>query len=208
MTLAAVGWQTSSVAVGLRERKKEQTREALAQAVITLATTRGFDNVTVEDIADACDVSPRTFFRYFPSKEDALFAGNSAQRDSVLAAIEAQPPELSAFEAIEAAVRTLVVEYEAGRKKLRRRHRIVVASPSLQTRSAERAQSWEADLVDHLRASGRASELTDIELRLVVAATLAALRLAVDAWLLSDDAGALHDLFERGFRLLGDGLRR
>jgi len=204
---AGGGWQTAAVPVGLRERKKEQTREALAQAVLRLAKKRGFDNITVEDIAEACDVSPRTFFRYFPSKEDALFAANSAQRDSMLAALREQPADLPVFDAIEAAVRTRVREYERGRETLLRRHRIVVASPSLRTRSAERAQSWEADLVAELRASGRADDLTDLELRLVVAAALAALRLAIDTWLVSDGE-TLHDLFDTGFRLLGEGLRR
>jgi AcrR family transcriptional regulator len=194
------------MAVGLRERKKEQTREALARAVLKLSTKRGFDNVTVEDIADACDVSPRTFFRYFASKEDALFASNSTRRDMVQAALQAQPPELPVFDALEAAVRTLVIEYEGEHDLLRKRHAIVVTSPSLQSRSAERSQSWEASLVEELRASPRSKGLSDFELRLVVAATLSALRLAVDAWLSSDDSGELHELLEVGFRRLRGGL--
>ena len=200
------GWQTEAVAVGLRERKKEQTREALARAVLKLSKKRGFDHVTVEDIAAACDVSPRTFFRYFASKEDALFASNTARRDMVLAALNAQPPELTVFDALEGAVRTLVGDYEGERDLLRRRHQIVMTSASLQSRSAERSQTWEAHLVEHLRRSGRSPDLTDTELRLVVAATLAALRLSVDAWLASDDTGELHDLLEVGFRRLRSGL--
>jgi AcrR family transcriptional regulator len=194
------------MAVGLRERKKEQTREALARAVLKLSTKRGFDNVTVEDIADSCDVSPRTFFRYFASKEDALFASNATRREMVQAALQAQPPELSVFDALEAAVGTLVIEYEGEHDMLRKRHAIVVTSPSLQSRSAERSQSWEASLVEELRVSPRSKGLSDFELRLVVAATLSALRLAVDAWLSSDDSRELHELLEVGFRRLRGGL--
>jgi AcrR family transcriptional regulator len=196
------------MAVGLRERKKEQTREALARAVLKLSTKRGFDNVTVEDIAEACNISPRTFFRYFASKEDALFASNSTRREMVQAALRAQPPELSVFDALEAAVRTLVIEYEGEHDLLRKRHAIVVTSPSLQSRSAERSQSWEASLVEELRRDPRSQGLSDFELRLVVAATLSALRLAVDAWLSSDDSGELHELLEVGFRCLRGGLSR
>jgi AcrR family transcriptional regulator len=200
------GWQTGEMAVGLRERKKEQTREALARAVLKLSKKRGFDNVTVEDIAAACDVSPRTFFRYFASKEDALFASNTTRRDMLLAAVNEQPPELSVFDAFESAVRARVGEYEKERDELRLRHQITVSSVSLQSRSAERSQSWEAHLVDELRASPRSQGLSDFELRLVVAATLSALRLALDAWLSSDDSGELHELLDVGFRRLRSGL--
>jgi AcrR family transcriptional regulator len=194
------------VAVGLRERKKEQTREALALAVLRLSKKRGFDNVTVEEIAEACDVSPRTFFRYFASKEDALFASNSKRRDRVSAALQEQPTELPVFDALVAALLTLVTAYEGDHDMLHQRHRIIVSSPSLLSRSVERSQSWESALVDELRESGRSPNLSDFELRLVVASTLSTVRLAVDAWLLPGEERSLHELFEVGFRRLRGGL--
>ena len=59
---------------GLRERKKRQTREAIAQAAMALFVARGFDAVTVADVARAADVSEKTVFNYFPAKEDLVFA--------------------------------------------------------------------------------------------------------------------------------------
>src|SRR5207302_6328968 len=89
-----------SSAVGLRERKKARTREALQEAATGLFSRHGFDRTTVEEIADACEVSPRTFFRYFPTKEDVLFADAEARRERLLAVLADQPPDRPPFAAL------------------------------------------------------------------------------------------------------------
>ena len=70
---------------GLRERKKRQTRDAIAAAAMELFQARGFEEVTVADVARAADVSEKTVFNHFPTKEDLVFARGDELRDALLA---------------------------------------------------------------------------------------------------------------------------
>jgi hypothetical protein len=89
---------------------------------------------------------------------------------------------------------------------VRRRQRIVNTTPSLRTRTAERQQRWEAGIVDALRTNGRVQDMSDLDVRLIVAATMTALRVAVDAWL-ADRSDELTDVLDTVFANLRAGFR-
>jgi AcrR family transcriptional regulator len=80
---------------GLRERKKRQTREAIASAAMALFAEHGFDAVTVADVARAADVSEKTVFNYFPAKEDLVLHGGEERRAALIEAIVMRPPGTS-----------------------------------------------------------------------------------------------------------------
>jgi AcrR family transcriptional regulator len=170
-------------AVGLRERKKEKTRAALVRSALRQFTKRGFDHVTVEDIAQACDVSPRTFFRYFASKEDVLFADSDIQRARLLGVLASQPADMPPLRGLQAAVLTVAADYAEHLEPILLRHRIVAATPCLRTRAAERLQGWEGLVLDELRASGRTDGMSELDLRLTVAAVTTALRVSTELWM-------------------------
>jgi AcrR family transcriptional regulator len=87
-------------AYGLRERKKQQTRATLIEAAADLCLRQGFDNTTVEQIAAAADVAPRTFSRYFPTK-DAVVAAIADQMDTDIGgALEHQPTDITEYDAL------------------------------------------------------------------------------------------------------------
>ena len=92
------------IAVGLRERKKTETRAALAAAALRLALDKGADNVRVDEIAEAANVSPRTYNNYFPSREHAIVAGITASRAlQVAEELRARPSGEPLVESITAA---------------------------------------------------------------------------------------------------------
>lgn len=78
--------------IGRRERKKAQTRQALADAALKLFLERGYDEVGVKEVADAADVSVTTLFKYFPSKEALLFDQDDDIEAALVAAVHGRPP--------------------------------------------------------------------------------------------------------------------
>src|SRR5262245_35127855 len=96
-----------SSTAGLRERKKAETRQAVHEAALRLAVEHGLDRVTVEAIADAANISRRTFSNYFDGKEDALLYGDEQFLSSLVRRIREQPPGHSAWRALRGALDSL-----------------------------------------------------------------------------------------------------
>ena len=96
--------------ISLRERKKARTRRALVEAALRLFAERGFEATTVAEIAEAADVSPRTFFTYFPAKEDVLFADAQDRIDRLQDALAKRAPDESLLDALRRAAREVLAD--------------------------------------------------------------------------------------------------
>jgi AcrR family transcriptional regulator len=118
-------------AVGLRERKKARTKASIQHHALRLFRERGYDATTVEQIAEAAEVSPSTFFRYFPTKEDVVLSDE--YDPMIVAAYKAQPPEISPIQAMRGAMRSAFGQIPAEElEDIRERSALIMQVPELQ----------------------------------------------------------------------------
>src|SRR5262245_18169118 len=127
--------------LGLRERKKLETRRALVAAALELFSARGVDATTLEDIAAALNVSARTFHRYFPSKEDVLFADSVERQERFARFLAERPPDEQLLETLRAAAHDLVASYLVEPADERRRMRLVTSTDTLRARSLQQTDA-------------------------------------------------------------------
>ena len=158
--------------VGLRERKKLERRRCIDDAAISLFEAHGFDGTTIEDIAAAADIAPRTFFSYFPTKEDVVLADYASRLDRIIDVLGARPPSEPPWAALQASFVTVAADYEDRRDDLVRRFAIMAAHPPVYARSLQLQSGWEDALTDLLidRAGPNVGQL---ESRLLASAALA-----------------------------------
>ncbi|WP_344327564.1 helix-turn-helix domain-containing protein [Streptomyces macrosporus] len=162
---------------GLREQKKQATRVALREAALRLALQRGPDNVRVDDIAEAAGVSPRTYNNYFSSREQAIVAAVTAERESrVAAAVTARPAHVRLADALTEAILEQYTEPRDRDVLL-----LITTSPTLRD-----AYLDTATMVEHPLAAAidqRLGESGTPTARVLAASVAAAVRVALQQWL-------------------------
>jgi len=127
---------TSSLPAGLRERKKAKTRAAIREHALRLFDQQGYAATTVDQIAEAAEISPSTFFRYFPTKEDVVLTDDYDA--PMLEAMRTQPPEIHPAAALRGAFRQVFSSITQAEWDLeRRRQRLVYSVPELQARAMQ-----------------------------------------------------------------------
>lgn len=192
---------------GLRERKKEQKRGRLKDAALDLFAERGFDDVTVDEIADRAEVSKSTLFRYFENKEDLILADTRAHGDAFLSAFAERPTAEPVLSSVRSSLHSLVREVQTDRTRFQQRTRIVSESATLSLRSLERQIEWENGLVQAILP--RFADHDDPETRasIIAAATLAVIRIATRRWVAADDTSSLEDHLLPALDVLADELK-
>ncbi|WHT22934.1 TetR family transcriptional regulator [Crossiella sp. CA-258035] len=144
---------------GLRERKKQRTREAIAAAAIALFLERGFDQVSVADVAAAAEVSKRTLFKYFPSKEDLVVQRFADHQDESARHVRAREPGESPLSALhrgwlDALRRQDPISGLCDEPEVVRFYQLITGTESLTARLRRFAEQSEAMLVAALTEAG------------------------------------------------------
>ncbi|OAV55944.1 TetR family transcriptional regulator [Rhizobium sp. WYCCWR10014] len=165
---------------GRRERKRRQTRARIENAAMTLFLQRGFEATTIEDITEAADVSKRSFFDYFPSKEEVVFAWQDAFADRLMAAIAARPTDESSVTAVEAAITATVIAAvdEPGLALGDLIHR----TPALKARDQLKYAKLEQKLAEALLLRKGDDPLERPRMRVLAAIVIGALRVGAELW--------------------------
>jgi AcrR family transcriptional regulator len=191
--------------VGLRELKKQRTRESIADAAIRLAVDKGLDKVTIEEIAELAFVSPRTVSNYFSCKEEAVVAGGSQTSTAILNELAErpsdEPPLISLCVVLVKAARSMTanqLELNLQLIKLAEHH------PSLRPYQIARYDALEQQVSAIVAARTHTRMDSDLYPWLVAAAAVSALKSAIRLWAASgSDTEALPELIQRAFEQIG-----
>jgi AcrR family transcriptional regulator len=184
---------------GLRERKRHETAKRIKQAGIRLFSEKGYDATTLDDIAAAADISRRTFFYYFKSKDEILLALRASADEGIAPAMRTVPPDSRPFEAARDALAKVCARYRTG--ELLVVDRLLRASEAVQARKQSFYIEREKALLAALRERWPEPE-REAALRLVAMVSVSAFRLALDNFNLEGGKRPLAALLREAFDML------
>jgi AcrR family transcriptional regulator len=168
------------MATGLRERKKQKTKEAIHRAAMRLFQKRGYEETTIEQIAAAAEISPSTFFNYFPSKDDVVML--DIYDPMTIKMLKERPKDESLNDAFRRVLEGLEAIFDRDRELVLARGRLMMEVPELRARlwdEIERTQSVVTEMV--AERTGR--DPNDFEVRVTARIVIAALYEASLEWL-------------------------
>ncbi|ACZ91175.1 TetR family transcriptional regulator [Streptosporangium roseum] len=192
-------------AEGLRERKKAKTRRTIQEHALRLFAEQGYEATTVEQIAEAAEISPSTFFRYFPAKEDAVLQDDYAP--VLTAMLAAQPADLEPVPALRAAVRGAFERFPREEEpQILARTRLQLSHAALRAKTVDNMIGT-IDMLAEGVARRRGLDAPDALSLTTAGAVVGALLPALFGWARSDGARRLADVTDEALALLESGLR-
>ena len=180
---------------GLRERKKARTRASLREHALRLFREKGYQNTTVEQIAAAAEVSPSTFFRYFPTKEDLVLQDDMDTR--MVAAFELQPPGMGPIAAVRAATRQVLASYTGSDLDIiRETTALTMTVPEIRARAMDEfARTITVVAGAVAKRAGRAPD--DLAVRAVAGAIIGVIMSVTMPWEGFAEGRSFEDMFVR-----------
>lgn len=171
---------TGAVPEGRRERKRRQTRERIEEAARTLFLERGFDATTIDDIAAAADISKRSFFDYFPSKEELVSAWQDSFGAVLAAAVIARPAEEPLARVVEAAMTSSIAQATSPQSIALAQ--LIRDTPALRARDHLKYARLEQTLTEALSARAGSDAAARVGIRLLAMIVVGTLRVGGELW--------------------------
>ena len=181
--------------LGWRERPRDQSADAVIET--------GFHEVTVAEIAARADVSERTFFRHFPTKEDVLFSDGDYLLGEIISAIRNAPAAATPSELVGAAMTRLTDLFEPNRAKHRQRSSIIESEPALRERDLLKQSVWAAAIVAELQTR----KIEPVRAAALAGAATAGFRAAFNDWIRTKSKQTLADRVDVVLQQLASDLR-
>ncbi|MEU1211151.1 TetR/AcrR family transcriptional regulator [Streptomyces sp. NPDC005791] len=207
--------KTTTSVPGLRERKKQATRNAIAEAAVRLAAEHGVENVTVEAISEAAGVSPRTFFNYFSSHDDAFVMIDDEVGERIRQSVRDAPADLTPLDAVREAIVAELDGFEDRQELWALQAQVLQRSPHLIQRGLNAHVADEQALavtltewLDATRSGTGGPGGYGIYPRLVAAVSHTAMRIAFEYCCTHPEETVLTDAFQEAFVHLAHGLPR
>lgn len=191
---------------GLRERKKAATRLALHEAALRLVADRGLDQVSIEDIAARADVSPRTFFNYYPTKDDAVVGLDPSAAPRLAEEFLAQPLHASPVAALRAVHQQRAMEMAQEPELWPLRMKVIDAHPALIVRLMASFAESERALAAAVAERTGTTVGVDVYPTLLAAVQACVMRTALHRWLATEFAASLPELVDEAWDVLAAGL--
>jgi AcrR family transcriptional regulator len=188
---------TAQESVGLRERNKLRRREQITDAALRLFAERGFDGVTIDQIAHVADVSRRTFFRYFARKEDVLIAWKQQMADELRAALAGRPAGEPPLEAVHRALAEVAAGYAERPELTLGLMRLFEGGPALH--ADVDYQDWDDVLADGIAGRMGVDVARDATPRLIATVGFAVLTATIETWAADGGQEDLVALLDRSF---------
>ena len=188
---------------GLRERKKVRTRAAIQREAMRLFLRQGYQETTIEQIAEAADISPSTFFNYFPNKEDVVITDD--YDPLLLAAFANRPQNEGPLEALRQIMGELVEVLDRDRDLILARSRLILSEPELRARSWSEMEKNE-DVVRGMLAARSGRDPDDFELRVLAGALVGGLWSAMLDWVRKNGEESLAAYVQRALDVVEKGI--
>ena len=189
--------------VGLRERKQTRQREIIINTCLDLFLTNGYERTTISEITDKIDISKRTFFRYFETKEDVVLASYDKLINSACISIKTSSNNNPAY-TLQNIYINFAKLYEDNKKYFLKIEKLISETPSIRAKKTDKILECAREIGNKLLKYDQIEPIESFKNNLLINYSMGTFLAAVDVWVMCDGEVGLSSFIDRGFKLIED----